>query len=92
MTALLRKAVKITLFPFWHEEMGVSTPEGGANLPSRVLTQSAFTQSKIGNLKSKMVSANHLRPRNTILTPFPGARLTPRRRGRSGCWLASPSL
>ena len=24
------------LFPFWHEEIGVSAPFGGANLPSRV--------------------------------------------------------
>gem|GEM_PF-5342263 len=35
LKALLSKAFKI-LFPFWHEEMGVSAPCGGANLPSRV--------------------------------------------------------
>jgi|GEM_PF-6056298 len=35
LKAVRSTAFKITFFLLWHEEMGVSTPEGGANLPSR---------------------------------------------------------
>jgi len=36
LKVLRSKAFNITFFPFWHEEMRVSAPFGGTNLPSRV--------------------------------------------------------
>jgi len=44
LKALLRKAFKITFFPFWHEEMVISAPLGGANLPSLVLNLLPLTE------------------------------------------------